>query len=367
MRPRPSLHSAPRPLRWLLLALMGAILMGGCGRSLSWPQYLSRHEDALTIPKNAQAPWQTFTVRPGQIASAIARDLEWVGIIDDPRLFEAYVRVHGLDTSLEAGQYELCACQTLIEVVEALQFGRMPGNQLLIPEGLRLEEMAERLAQMDADQAAVYLELTNSPAAVRQWQGQFPFLQTDPPLASLEGYLFPSTYELPSEGNIAHFLVRSQLREFERRLYPLYVQQAPHPRTLTESLVLASIIAREAVHPADLARVSGVMVNRLEQAMMLQMDSTVQYALGYDDRTRRWWREPSYPDDFQIDSPYNTYRHAGLPPGPIANPGQATFAAALAPEAHPYLYFVTNPDGSNTLLFAATFEEHRANAEAWRD
>ncbi|OUC09003.1 hypothetical protein RY27_05590, partial [Litorilinea aerophila] len=195
------------------------------------------------------------------------------------------------------------------------------------------------------------------------------FLQGRPAGASLEGYLFPNTYEIPAVDGRAEDLLIRQLDTFAAQVVPAYEEAVAAGATdlaLYEVLTLASIVEREAVVPAERPAIAGVYLNRLAAGMKLEADPTVQYAMGYQPETGQWWKTPVFLEEYAgVDSPYNTYLYEGLPPGPIASPGLDSVRAVLYPEAHDYLYFVALPDGSGRHVFANTFEEHAENVRRY--
>ena len=199
---------------------------------------------------------------------------------------------------------------------------------------------------------------------------RYPFLQGRPAGTSLEGYLFPDTYDLPETDATAADLLARQLDNFADQVLPRYDEARQAGTTaldLHSVLTLASIVEREAVVPEERPAIAGVYLNRLAAGMPLQADPTVQYALGFQPTTGQWWKTPIFLEEYSsVVSPYNTYLNAGLPPGPIASPGLSSIAAVLAPEAHDYLFFVALPDGSGRHVFAKTFEEHQENVRRYQ-
>jgi UPF0755 protein len=190
----------------------------------------------------------------------------------------------------------------------------------------------------------------------------------DPEAKSLEGFLFPDTYEVDRKATPTE-IASTMLRQFERR-YGADLRQAAAGRglTLVQAVTLASIVEREAAHPEERPVISSVYNNRLQAGMRLEADPTVQYAVasldrGADGRAALWKRDLTY-EDLKTESPYNTYRVGGLPPAPICNPGLDSLRAASSPAATAYLFFVARGDGSHA--FATTAEEHFANVQRFR-
>lgn len=348
-----------------LLACGLPIALTACNGELPQALYLEANRARLEEPAGPDRP-VTFVVEPGTPARVIARNLEAAGLIEDARLFEAYVRVSGLAEKLEAGTFVLSPAMTPLEIAAALQDARAPGLRLTIPEGWRLEEVAAFLDAQTPLSGQEYLILTADAALHAP---RYPFLAAAPAGATLEGYLFPDTYELPAANPMAATLVQYQLDRFAARALPAYqaaVTAGATTLTLHEVLTLASIVEREAVVPDERPIIAGVFHNRLAQGLKLEADPTVQYALGYQADSGRWWKTPlAAGDTMSTLSPYNTYLYSGLPPGPIAGPGLSSIEAVLYPARHDFLYFVALPDGSGRHAFARTFEEHLQNVRRY--
>ncbi len=182
-----------------------------------------------------------------------------------------------------------------------------------------------------------------------------------PASSTLEGFLFPDTYLIEPDSN-AQDIVFTMLANFEKRLdQEIHQGFTNQGLTIFEGVILASIVEREAVLPEERTRIAAVFHNRLNLGMPLEADPTVQFALGTQADVN-WWKPALTYDDLEIDSPYNTYRYAGLPIGPIANPGLDSLRAVAFPDQTNELYFRTLCDGSGGHAFAVTFEEHLLNA-----
>lgn len=363
------------------LLLAAVLLLGGCGgsggdRMLSL--YLSSNREQLEQPASVDTRPLRFEVAPGTPARAIGRELAQAGLIRDDLLFEAYVRVNGLANQLEAGTFILNPAMNIPEIVETLQNAQAASVTVTIPEGWRREQVADYLQAGNvfsdtvggvSAQADAYRQLTAGADLTGLNVARYAFLQERPAGSSLEGYLFPETYEIPAEEGTAADLVGRQLDVFAQRVLPAYEAAAAAGETaldLHTVLTVASIVEREAVVAAERPAIAGVYLNRLAVGMKLEADPTVQYAMGYQPATGQWWKTPVFLEEYgSVDSPYNTYLHGGLPPGPIASPGMGSIEAVLRPEAHDYLYFVALPDGSGAHVFATTFEEHAANVERY--
>ncbi|HET8568735.1 MAG TPA: endolytic transglycosylase MltG [Candidatus Limnocylindria bacterium] len=312
---------------------------------------------ALVAPRVGNGPDQvmdpngelrSFDVRRGETASQIGARLEKDGFIRSSLPFVYTLYDTGRETSLQSGTYRISAAMTPREIARV--FERAPGEQavLKIIEGWRLSEIATAVnrafPQVTREQfleAAVVGERKNAVLAGLD------------PKTPLEGYLFPDTYFMRPAAT-APQIVDLLLTTFEERAGATIRTAAAERKTTVYELVkLASIVEREARDRSESATVAGVYANRLSIGMKLDADPTIQYALGH-------WRELSL-DDLKLESPYNTYRVAGLPPTPICSPGLAALKAAAHPEPHEFLFFVAKGDASGQHLFAKTLEEHEAN------
>lgn len=300
----------------------------------------------------------SVSIAQGDSAASIGRRLEAADAIGSHTRFELLASLLGWGSRLEPGDYTFEAGLTTFEILRRIHSGETSPLRVVIPEGLRLEQVTERLAQSNVVSAAAFraaLDTVSQTPVVGS-------LATNRPLgASLEGYLFPSAYSFPLDGS-EEDVVRLMLSRFDESLTPqLLARIEASGRSLHDILIIASIIEREAVEDPERALVSAVIWNRLDAGMLLQMDSTVQYAVG---RESDWWKRELTAADLQLESPYNTYRSAGLPPTPIASPGLASIEAAASPANAPYLFFFAKGDGTHA--FAVTFEEHQANVERYR-
>ena len=359
----------------LIVKVLGLLLwvlplLAGCSQSALLSVYLENNRDALTRPYDASGKAVRFEVAPGTPARTIARDLQEAGLIGDARLFEAYVRENNVAQRLEAGTYVLSPRMTPLEIVEALQNAQAEGIAITIPEGWRLEQTADYLSAAGVLDGDGYRDLATNGDLLDLDPSRYAFLTTRPAGTSLEGYLFPDTYELPKDSATARDLLVRQLENFATRVVPIYEEAVAADATqldLYAVLTLASIVEREAVVAAERPTIAGVYLNRLAAGIKLEADPTVQYAMGYQPAADQWWKTPvSLAEYDSVDSPYNTYLYPGIPPGPIASPGLDSIQAVLYPEAHDYIYFVATPDGSGAHVFAETWEEHVANVQRYQ-
>lgn len=298
----------------------------------------------------------TFVVEPGETAVEIADRLKQAGLVSDAELFRRYVQYHGLDAGIEAGDFVLRQTMTIPEIAQALQKGQRPEQVVTIQEGLRLEQVAALVAEQTGIPEDEFLAL-----ATDGWRNAglpFDLLADLPPSATLEGFLFPDTYRLPEDATALDLLGR-MLETFDRRVAPeMRAAAANRGLDVYELVTLASIVEREAVIDEERPLIAGVYHNRLESGWFLGACPSVQYALGTPDD---WWPRFTL-EATEVDSPYNTYRNLGLPPGPICSAGLASLEAAAYPADTDYFFFLadcTKDDGSH--LFAVTEEEHLGN------
>lgn len=354
---------------WLpILAVTGALLWLSACQGLpsedlsdaALAVYLRANEEKLARPAGADRTPMLFIIEPGESVASVARRLEEAGLITDAELFRRYLRYHRLDVGMQAGQFRLARSMTMMEIALRLQRGQAPGVLVTVPEGWRAGQIADALERLGVMEGQAFLREVEMGATAAAKLGSYTFLSDLPAGASLEGYLFPDTYELPEQATPEDLLQR-MLDTFGRKAAPL-LESTPHPDGLSthQVLTLASIVEREAVIPEERPLIAGVYLNRLRRGMRLEADPTVQYAMGYQPATGQWWKTPVSLEEYAtVDSPYNTYLHPGLPPGPICNPGLDSIRAVLQPQESEFLYFVARGDGSH--VFARTFEEHARN------
>lgn len=326
---------------------------------LALQNYLANRVDLLQEPAGAGTEPALFTVETGQTAAQITDALVQAGLLNDRELFLNYLRFYGLDARLTAGTFLVDPQWTIPHIADTLSDTFAQTVEISFLPGLRLEEMAAyldnlRVAQIDG---ADFLALTQRRRPFDT--GPYPFLASLPADASLQGYLMPGSYRIPPYAD-AELLVQLMLERFDEQVTPAMRQAyGAQGLSLRDAVILASIVAREAVVEAERPLIASVFHNRVRAGMPLQADPTVQYALGYQPQSGSWWKVPLTLADLQVDHPYNTYVIDGLPPGPIANPGLASLRAVAEPAASDYLFFVldcTNPRGEH--IFSATFEEH---------
>jgi len=296
-----------------------------------------------------------FKVAYGSSTTDIANALKEQGFIDNTWIFRVISKFMGFDSVYKAGRYVLTKDMNYYALMLALTGEPLknPTQDIMIPEGKTILETAEILA------AQGYIDKDHFLALCEQLPTQYLFLNelavSPDRKYPLEGYLYPDTYKM-DEGWTEQDLIDRMLRQFDRVFTYEYYQRAEElGMTIDEVVTLASLIELEAKYPADYKKISSVFHNRLKKdpPMMLQCDATIQYARIYQGLGRT---TAVLNKDLEIDSPYNTYKHLGLPPGPICSPRADAIEAALYPEETKYLYFFATPDGIN--IYNETFEGH---------
>jgi UPF0755 protein len=321
--------------------------------------YLNVRAGDLTAAAGQDATPVTFTIEPGESLNAIANRLQSLKLIKDPELFKRYLQYNELDAGIEAGDFTLNQTMSIPQMAKALQAGRRAELTVRIPQGKRIEELADIIAAQVPISATEFLALAKDAAP---WKMLYPFLNDVPARASLEGYIFPDTYSVAVDKVTARDIIATALHNFDIKVTPqLRVDLEGQGRTLWDAIRLASIVEREAAVEAERPRIAGVYVNRLQAGMALDADPTIQYALGQTRDPQTWWPQITQ-DDYQgVQSPYNMYLNPGLPPGPISNPGLASIAAAIDPEKNDFYFFRAACAQDGTHRFAKTLEEQIAN------
>ena len=297
---------------------------------------------------SSDRPSKRVTIPSGSSFATAVDSLARANVVSSPRLFRFYASARHRDRDLKAGTYIFQPGASWNDVLDALTRGKGLVHTVTIPEGFALSSIAPLLGRaLGVPPESVIVAASDSSLRHR----------LDVPTPTLEGYLFPDTYTF-AEGTPPAEAVRMMVARFEKVWKPEWdgrLQQLAMSRH--DIMTLASIVEKEARLAEERPVISAVYHNRLERGMPLQADPTVQYALGrHVDRVLY--------KDLEVDSRYNTYKHTGLPPGPIASPGAASIEAALFPANVPYLYFVASPDGHHE--FRQTFAEHTEAREQIR-
>lgn len=325
-----------RELLWTLVAAAALLLWAAVAVGLFMAAPVLRGDPAGASPVR-------IDVTSGSTLRSVAGDLHEQGVIRHRTIFERYAVLAGFDRQIRAGEYEFVAGESYRGILTRLRRGDIVQIRVTVPEGrtnLEISRIFERRMDIDPEQ---FLTLTFDDSLITRWAIEAP---------SLEGYLFPDTYAFPSRYT-ARQVIESMLGRFFTVWTPAHEERARAVgMTRGEVLTLASIVEGEALLDSETRRISAVYHNRLERKMRLQADPTVAYALG-------GVRRRLYYKDLRVDSPYNTYRNKGLPPGPICNPGKVAIEAALYPlEGTGELYFVAARDGSGRHIFTRTLRDH---------
>jgi peptidoglycan lytic transglycosylase G len=324
----------------VVFAAAGALAAG------AWGYFL------IERPYKGYADAETFVdIVPGSNPQSMGRVLADAGVVADVTAFRIAVWFEGAGRRLQAGEYRFDAPMTPRAVVDKIARGDVFLRPVTFREGLTIREMAAIFEEKGFGPQAEFVAAASKPRAIRE---------LDPKATDLEGYLFPDTYTLPRRTTAAD-LVERMVSRFEKALTPETRQRAASRGLGVRELVtLASLVEKETAKAEERPLVAAVYANRLKVGMGMQCDPTVIYAL---ERAGRYTGNLTRAD-LQFDSPYNTYRYAGLPPGPIAAPGQASLEAAANPADVPYLYFVSRNDGTHA--FAATLDEHNRNVHEFQ-
>ncbi|MBW3622245.1 MAG: endolytic transglycosylase MltG [Armatimonadetes bacterium] len=314
----------------LCLAVIGAI--GG----IAWaflPAGPSTERVKVEIPNKATA-------------RDIAEKLKQKGVIRSETAFLVMARILDEAGSMQAGDYRVAPNMSLVQIIHLLSRGEGLAKWVTIPEGYTLKQIAETLDDSGLVDARRFERIAR--AGGKSFRDQVSF---EPP-QNLEGYLFPDTYKMPLKSTERKIIVE-MLKTFDKKVaQPLkedFARAKAQGRSMREIVIIASMVEREALKKDEQSKIAGVIMNRLENGMRLQIDATVQYALAAPKR-RLLYR------DLEVASPYNTYKIDGLPPGPISSPGLQAIKAALKPEDTKALYYVARPDGSH--IFTRTLKEH---------
>lgn len=320
--------------RWLLLTLLLSLLLAAAAFGTFWLRALA--------PPQAEGPTRLFTVRPGAPLRVVAEELEREGLVRRATALVWLARVRGLEGALRAGEYELSPAVPASQILRHLTEGPIKTHELVLPEGLTAAEVAARLEATGLSEAASFLAAVHDAALAEELGVEGP---------SLEGYLFPETYQLPRglpPRELAEVFVR-QFLGIWREIEPL---AATRGLSMRETVTLASIVEKETGTPEERPLIASVFHNRLRRGMRLESDPTVIYGIAdFDGNLRRAHLEDR-------TNPFNTYRIPGLPPTPIANPGEGALRATVEPADTAYLYFVSRNDGTH--VFSASYRAHQA-------
>ena len=336
----------------IIIFFVFCLIVFGVGYFVWQGVYLAKNQEAVET--------QLFFIEDGKRVKEIATSLENQNLIKCQYLFKFYVLVRGVSPELQAGVYLLSPSMSISEIVYKITAGNVFTKRITIPEGFNLSQTEARFSEV------FKREINFAQFKIYDFQDEFEFLKNIPKDRTLEGFLFPDTYQfsyLVTEKEI----IREMLRNFDRRLtLQLRKEIVQQEKTLFDIIIMASLIEREVKVFKDKKMISGIFWRRIDIGMPLQIDATIVYILQKKGLIpRQGWtfqemrREVGLAKG--IDSPYNTYMHRGLPPGPISNPGMNSILAAINPKDKGYLFFLSTPEGKT--IFSKTLREHnRAKA-----
>jgi UPF0755 protein len=332
----------------LITVLVVFLLIAGAALGLYFyitqslkPVAAGKEEIVITIPKGASS-------------AEIGEILHEKGLIRNATVFKYYVRYKGIASQLQAGDYRFTPGMSVDALLDKMVNGDVYVETFTftIPEGFTVIQIADLLAEKGLVNKEKFLKEVN--------EGKFDYdfikaIPADPNRKyRLEGYLFPETYEM-KKGATEHEIIDRMLSQFDKVFKEEWKAELNKRKmTIDQAVTLASIVEREAVLNEERPVIAGVFYNRMEEGWKLQSCATIQFILGKQ-------RDVITYKDLEVESPYNTYINSGLPPGPIASPGQASLQAVVYPENHDYFFFVTKKDGSDGHFFSKTFAEHKKN------
>lgn len=323
--------------KFLILFIAAAVVILGAGIGLVWQQFASN-------PANSDSTEQLFEVNHGKTFHSIAHELAEKKLIRSEKVFVWYAKLSGRAGKMKVGEYALSPSMKPSEILRTLNSGISVGRQFTVAEGLNIYEVADLYQQQGFGTRDEFLKACHDKPFIKQLLGE--------DLDSLEGYLFPESYELTK-----FTTTKELLTQMVRKYLEVYtqLQQQSHlvGWTRHQIMTLASIVEKETGAPEERPQISAVFHNRIKKGMLLQTDPTILY--GMTDLAGHTVMSITH-DDIHRPTRYNTYVIKGLPPGPIANPGREAILAAMNPVAVDYLYFVSKNDGTH--VFSVKYEDH---------
>jgi UPF0755 protein len=322
----------------------------------SYSAQLLLSQQDLLVPKEITDEQIPVVIESGESVNSIALKLEQAGVVRDAPSFRLYLIYAGLDTSIQAGSYQLSSGLSAVEIAGLIQDATSREVRFVILPGWRAEEVAAALAGYGLDiSPEQFMAVIHAPQ-------QLSIPDAYKSLSSLEGFLFPGEYRIPRTAT-AEEAVTMFVNGFDSALTPqLRAGFQQQGLSVLEGIIVGSMVQREAMLIEEMPTIASVFLNRRAVGMKYDSDPTVQYALGTASDGNPWWKSPLSYDDLTIDSPYNTYLFGGLPPGPICSPGPEALQAVALPAQTPYYYFRGACDGSLRHEFARTYEEQLENA-----
>jgi len=298
--------------------------------------YVFYREGSLPVNEKSSTS-KIFVIKQGEPLDAIINNLEGEGLIRNKIVFRLIVTRLGIERKIQAGEFQLAPSMNADEVANSLTHGTSDSSITLI-EGMRKEEMAEIISKTFDIPSIEIIKKTN------------------------EGYIFPDTYMVPK--NSTFDTIYSIIKNNGKFIGVLQSIKKKSKLTEKEVLILASLVEREARQPATREKIAGIILKRYLADWPLQIDATVQYVLGYQPSEKSWWKKALTEEDLKIDSPFNTYKHPGLPPEPICSPSLSSIEAVInANPSTPYWYYITDKNG--VMHYAVTLDEHESNIQKY--
>jgi len=334
-------------LRTLVTLVFLTLLVGGFS---AYVYYQNAYEHYLLTPVDKESTARiTFTIDAGENGKTVAKKLADLDIIISEWAFYKYIKEEDVAPRLEAGKFILKKSYTIPEIAEYLTNARKDEVVITVREGLTLQQVDEYLAKNNVLPSGSFFECARNCTI----EGNFSFLHSRPSGQSLEGYLFPDTYFIDPDTINPKSLMLRMLDNFDKKLdSELRSEIAKRGYSIHEIVTMASLIEKESRNNAEKPIISGILWKRLEEGMVLGVDATVRFAVNK-------WTAPLTIDDLNVDSPYNTRKKAGLPPGPISNFSYESLKAAIMPEESEYYYYLHGNDGE--IRYARTNDEHNEN------
>jgi len=294
--------------------------------------------DAIEPVNPQSTESKMFVVARGEGVRSISARLQSEGLIREPLAFFLVVKKEDAEKKIQAGDFRLRPSMSVYEILNELQHGSVDVWVTTL-EGWRVEEVALKLAQELSIPEQEFLKVAE------------------------EGYMFPDTYLFPREAT-ASMAASIMRNNFDSKVTPeIKSGIAAQGLTLAQGVTLASIVEREGRSAEDRPVIAGILLNRMKIGQALETDATIQYVLGYQSTEKTWWKKSIFNTDKELDSRYNTYKYAGLPPGPIASPGIQSIKAVASPTPSNYMFYIHAPDGS--VHYAKTYDEHLENVNAY--
>ncbi len=309
-------------------------------------------EAQVQKPLEKAGLYGNFEISSGESAKQIGESLAREGLIGDPFIFKYYLWKTRLKSSIKAGEYNLSPAMNIPKIVEIITKGETIGREItvLIPEGLTSAEIEKILVEKELVKENEFQKAVREKNKEKYYN--YDFLENSPGNSNLEGYLFPDTYKFYKK-TAPENILEKMLDNFGKKIdLEIREEIARQGKTVFEALTLASIVQKEANGAEDMEIISGIFQNRLAIGKPLESDATINFISG------KKMRQPLF-SDLELNSPYNTYKNPGLPPGPISNPGLDAIRAVIWPEKNNYLYFLHTLEGK--AIFSKTYEEHLRN------